>query len=92
MAYVHPIHTQFERWNLWLDLSPYCTVVCTDVVFCRDIQNELVADVLLHILHVYQTSIEQHLTQPLALQYMFDLWYLNGLLLWKNSQKVKIYS
>ena len=71
--------------SAWTSCNGKIYVVC-----CRDIQNELVADVLLHILHVYQTSIEQHLTQPLALQYMFDLWYLNGLLLWKNSQKVKI--
>ncbi|XP_067932547.1 conserved oligomeric Golgi complex subunit 1-like [Watersipora subatra] len=64
----------------------------------RNLQMELVSGVLLRLLNIYKRNIEkkEQLTQAVALQYLFDVWYLYGLLLWRDSDKAteieKLYS
>jgi len=65
------------------------SIVCLCVY--RSLQTELVSSVLLQILSVYKSNLQDtsgHVTQAVALQYLFDVWYLSSTLLWRESDKV----
>lgn len=61
--------------------------------FCRSLQTELVSSVLLQMFQIYKTNLDSggsNVTQAVAMQYLFDAWYLSGLLVWRDSDKVSI--
>lgn len=70
-----------------------CAVFLSELLSCvvRGLQTDLVSEVLLRILGIYKLNVgnkSSHLTQAVALQYLFDVWYLSGLLMWRDSAKV----
>lgn len=71
-------------------MTTYTIYLRSVYIYYRTLQTDLVGGVLLGILHVYKSCMDRYISQTMSLQYMFDLWYVTGLLLWKNSKQVGI--
>ncbi|KAF6036622.1 COG1 [Bugula neritina] len=70
--------------------TTWCLQNCFNLL-CNGVnKTELVSSVLLQILSVYKSNLQDtsgHVTQAVALQYLFDVWYLSSTLLWRESDK-----